>query len=194
MVRAPTPSASATEIAAATMASRLSGWRAASVPVAVMVSIAPVPRESTTEPTHTAVSPSPVPAMMTAVTGRRYGTADVLAIDEVPVPAPGSGEVLVRVEASSLNALDWRFVTGTPYFLRLVSGLRRPKRIIPGADVAGTVVASAPMSTVSSSAMPSSASARGEGARPSSPSTPVTSSRSRTQSPSKPPEPPRWSA
>lgn len=81
------------------------------------------------------------PAVMPAVVARRYGTAEVLAMEKVPVPTAGKNEVLVRVEASSLNALDWHFLTGTPYPLRLMSGLRRPKRIIRGADVAGTVVA-----------------------------------------------------
>ena len=83
-----------------------------------------------------------VPSTMRAIVARGYGTTEVLDIDdEVPVPQPKADQVLVRVEASSLNALDWHFLTGTPYFLRLVAGLRRPKRTIPGADVAGTVVA-----------------------------------------------------
>lgn len=81
------------------------------------------------------------PSTMRAIVTRRYGTADVVAIEDVPVPEPGDGEVLIKVEASSLNALDWHFLTGTPYFLRVIAGLRRPKRVTPGADVAGTVVA-----------------------------------------------------
>lgn len=93
-------------------------------------------------------SPPPVstlPAMMRAVIARRYGTpAAVVSVDELPVPMPDDGEVLVHVEASSLNALDWHYLTGTPYFMRLIAGLRRPKRTIPGADVAGTVVAVGP--------------------------------------------------
>ena len=93
--------------------------------------------ESETE-SHSAVEP---PTSMRAVVARRYGTADVVEVDEVPTPEPASGQVLLRVEASSLNALDWHFLTGSPYFLRLVAGLRRPKRIIPGADIAGVVVA-----------------------------------------------------
>ena len=82
-----------------------------------------------------------IPSTMTAAVARRYGSADVIAIDELSVKLPKKDEVLVKVEASSLNALDWHFLTGTPYPLRLVNGLRRPRRIVPGADVAGTVVA-----------------------------------------------------
>jgi NADPH:quinone reductase-like Zn-dependent oxidoreductase len=78
---------------------------------------------------------------MTAVTARRYGGPEVLAIEELAVPTPAAGEVLVEVRASSLNALDWHFLTGTPYLMRLMFGLRRPKRFVRGADVAGVVVA-----------------------------------------------------
>ena len=92
----------------------------------------------TTEPT----SPDPaIPSTMPMVVARRYGGPEVLELVEVPVPEPGSGEVLIEVGASSLNALDWHLTTGTPYFVRLVEGFRRPKRPGPGADVAGTVVA-----------------------------------------------------
>ncbi|MCB0998094.1 MAG: NAD(P)-dependent alcohol dehydrogenase [Acidimicrobiales bacterium] len=85
--------------------------------------------------------PTVAPETMRAVVARRYGEADVIAIEEVAVPRPAAGEVLLRVETSSLNALDWHYLTGTPYLLRISNGLRRPKRTIPGADVAGTVVA-----------------------------------------------------
>ena len=93
---------------------------------------------STNELTDTADT---VPSTMRAAVARRYGNADVVTIEDVPTPTPAPSEVLVRVEASSLNALDWHFLTGTPYLVRLIGGLRRPKRIIHGADVAGTVVA-----------------------------------------------------
>jgi NADPH:quinone reductase-like Zn-dependent oxidoreductase len=96
----------------------------------------PTPTTTPTEPIE-----HDLPTSMTAVVARRYGTEEVIEIDEVPVPAPGPTEVLVRVEATSLNALDWHYLTGTPYLIRSSSGVRRPKRIIPGADVCGTVVA-----------------------------------------------------
>jgi len=82
-----------------------------------------------------------LPTTMTAVTARDYGGPEVLATEELPVPTPQAGELLVEVRASSLNALDWHFLTGTPYLMRLMFGLRRPKRIVRGADVAGVVVA-----------------------------------------------------
>ena len=78
-----------------------------------------------------------IPSTMTAVTARTYGGPEVLATEELPVPSPQTGELLVEVRATSLNALDWHVLTGTPYLMRLMSGLRRPKRFVRGADVAG---------------------------------------------------------
>lgn len=99
------------------------------------------PDSPTSSPRTAPTDSHSIPGTMTAVTARRYGGPEVLAIEELPVPTPAAGEVLVEVRASSLNALDWHFLTGTPYFMRLLSGLRRPKRIVRGADVAGVVVA-----------------------------------------------------
>jgi NADPH:quinone reductase-like Zn-dependent oxidoreductase len=79
---------------------------------------------------------------MRAATYHRYGRPeDVIAVTTVPVPAVGPADVLVRVRAASVNALDWHFTTGLPMFARLTLGLRRPRRTIPGADIAGVVVA-----------------------------------------------------
>ncbi len=90
--------------------------------------------------TSTEGSPS-IPATMRAAVARKYGTAEQVTVDEIPTPRPAPDQLLVRVEASSLNALDWHYLTGTPYLIRPTSGWRTPKRIVPGADVAGTVVA-----------------------------------------------------
>jgi NADPH:quinone reductase-like Zn-dependent oxidoreductase len=78
---------------------------------------------------------------MKAIVYDRYGGPEVLELRDIERPVPGADEVLVRVHAASLNALDWHFTTGTPYFMRLMVGLRRPKRHTPGVDVAGTVEA-----------------------------------------------------
>jgi NADPH:quinone reductase-like Zn-dependent oxidoreductase len=82
------------------------------------------------------------PTTMRAAVYERYGPPDeVVSVRTVPVPEVGHGEVLVRVRAASVNALDWHFVTGLPMFARPALGLRRPRRTIPGADVAGVVEA-----------------------------------------------------
>jgi NADPH:quinone reductase-like Zn-dependent oxidoreductase len=89
-------------------------------------------------------SAATVPAMMRAAVARRYGTPGNVVVEQIPVPEAKRTEVLVRVEASSLNALDWHFLTGTPYLIRIVGGVVRPRRKVPGADVAGTVVGVGP--------------------------------------------------
>jgi NADPH:quinone reductase-like Zn-dependent oxidoreductase len=79
---------------------------------------------------------------MRAATYHRYGRPEeVITTAVVPVPAIGPADVLVQVRAASVNALDWHFTTGLPMFARPTLGLRRPHRTIPGADVAGVVVA-----------------------------------------------------
>jgi NADPH:quinone reductase-like Zn-dependent oxidoreductase len=94
-----------------------------------------------TDPT-TPTSSDRVPTTMRAATYHRYGAPDqVVTVADVPVPEPGPADVLVRVRAASVNALDWHFVSGLPMFARPSLGLRRPRQSIPGADVAGTVVA-----------------------------------------------------
>jgi len=78
---------------------------------------------------------------MRAIVQRAYGSPDVLGLEETARPVPGAREVLVRVHAAALNPLDWHDVRGLPYFLRLGSGLRRPRPRVPGLDVAGRVEA-----------------------------------------------------
>ena len=76
-----------------------------------------------------------------AIVASRYGSADVLRLEDVQVPAPSAGEVLVRVHAAGLNALDWRLMRGEPFAVRFFYGLMRPKFPTPGRDVAGVVEA-----------------------------------------------------
>lgn len=83
-----------------------------------------------------------MPGHMRAATCRRYGGPDEIAVEhDVPVPTPADGEVLIKVAAASLNALDRHLTVGSPLLVRLGSGLRAPRRLGPGADVAGTIVA-----------------------------------------------------
>jgi NADPH:quinone reductase-like Zn-dependent oxidoreductase len=78
---------------------------------------------------------------MKAIVIDRYGTPEVLRLEEVARPVPGDDEVLVRVRASSVNPYDWHFLTGLPKLFRPTFGLRKPKYRILGADLAGQVEA-----------------------------------------------------
>ncbi len=76
---------------------------------------------------------------MKAVVYRKYGSPDVLKLEEVPKPVPKEGQVLVKVRAASINSWDWDMVRGKPFMVRMLWGLTRPKHTIPGADIAGVV-------------------------------------------------------
>ena len=65
---------------------------------------------------------------MKAIVQDRYGTADVLELEDVDEPKVASGDVLLRVHAASAHVGDWHFMTGLPYLFRIAgSGLRAPK-------------------------------------------------------------------
>ena len=78
---------------------------------------------------------------MQATVQDRYGSVAVLETRDIDKPAIGAGEVLVRVRAAGVNPADWAIMSGLPYIARPVYGLRRPKHIVRGTDVAGTVEA-----------------------------------------------------
>jgi len=94
----------------------------------------------TTDPaTH--VSSSIHDAPMRAVLQSGYGTTDVFRIGTTARPAPGPGEVLVRVAAAGLDRGTWHLMTGRTYLMRIMGfGFRAPKEPVPGLDLAGTVV------------------------------------------------------
>ena len=79
--------------------------------------------------------------MMRAIVQTEYGSADTWRVAEIDRPIPGDGEVLVRVQAAGIDRGTWHAMTGLPYLGRLYFGLRKPKRPVPGLDVAGTVAA-----------------------------------------------------
>jgi NADPH:quinone reductase-like Zn-dependent oxidoreductase len=78
---------------------------------------------------------------MRAVVQVGYGSAEVLRLDRVARPEAADDEVLLRVRAAGLDRGTWHLVTGRPYLVRLVSGVREPRRPVPGMEVAGTVEA-----------------------------------------------------
>src|ERR1035437_1127345 len=74
---------------------------------------------------------------MKAIVYHNYGSPDVLKCVEIEKPTAGNNEVLIRVRAASVNPLDWHFMRGSPYLVRLMAGLRKPKIPRLGVDVAG---------------------------------------------------------
>lgn len=83
---------------------------------------------------------------MKSIVATTYGGPEVLRAVDAPTPVAGDGQVLVRVAASSVNPLDWHELRGTPYVVRIMRGIRRPKPAATGmgTDVAGTVEAVGP--------------------------------------------------
>ncbi|MET9901484.1 NAD(P)-dependent alcohol dehydrogenase [Streptomyces sp. NPDC006446] len=78
---------------------------------------------------------------MKAIAQDRYGSPDTLELREFDKPVPAGNQVLVRVEAVSLNAYDWHHLRGDPYLARLTFGVRRPRQRVLGRDFAGRVEA-----------------------------------------------------
>jgi NADPH:quinone reductase-like Zn-dependent oxidoreductase len=76
-----------------------------------------------------------------AIVYHNYGSPDVLRCEEIEKPTAGDNEVLIEVRAASVNPLDWHFMRGRPYIMRLMTGLRKPKVRRLGVDVAGRVEA-----------------------------------------------------
>src|SRR5215468_395096 len=81
-------------------------------------------------------------ATMKAVLHRCYGSADVITIEDVAKPSPSDGQVLVKVRAVSINAVDSHVLHGDPYIvMRFAGGIGVPKSPTLGVDFAGTVEA-----------------------------------------------------
>jgi len=76
-----------------------------------------------------------------AIVYTKYGPPDVLQLKEIEKPTPKDNQVLVKVHAASVNPLDWHYMRGTPYFVRMLAGLRKPKVTRLGVDLAGQVEA-----------------------------------------------------
>jgi NADPH:quinone reductase-like Zn-dependent oxidoreductase len=78
---------------------------------------------------------------MKAIVNTEYGSPDVLQLKEVEKPVPKDDQVLVKIHAASVNALDWHLLRADPFLIRLTFGFLKPKNTILGADVAGRVEA-----------------------------------------------------
>jgi NADPH:quinone reductase-like Zn-dependent oxidoreductase len=89
----------------------------------------------------------PAPSLPAGVTSMKgvvhvcYGSPDVIRYADVKRPTPGDNEVLVKVHAASVNPLDWHYLEGTPYLVRMDAGFGKPENPRLGVDFAGTVEA-----------------------------------------------------
>src|SRR4051794_36470254 len=96
------------------------------------------PTKDATGGTGTSVAngASPMRQRMRAIVRDRYGSAEVLRIDEIDRPTVADREVLVRVHAAGLDRGTWHFMAGMPYLFRLMgAGLRKPRNPVLGLDV-----------------------------------------------------------
>src|SRR5215210_4596731 len=75
---------------------------------------------------------------MKAIVYTKYGPPEVLQLKEVARPTPRDDEVLIKVQAVSVNRSDWEGLTGKPLYAR-IGGLLKPRRQILGSDIAGRV-------------------------------------------------------
>lgn len=93
----------------------------------------------------TACGPAPAVSdaaeRMKAIVYRCYGSPDVLEFADVEKPTPLDDQVLIRVKAAAVNPLDWHYMRGSPYLMRLSSGLGAPTDTRLGVDFAGTIEA-----------------------------------------------------
>ncbi len=80
-------------------------------------------------------------AVMKAIVYHRYGSPDGLSCVDVGKPAAGDDQVLLKVRAASVNPIDWHFLRGRPWPMRLMLGVTKPKSPRLGIDVAGEVEA-----------------------------------------------------
>ena len=69
---------------------------------------------------------------------------EVLTIKEIDKPTPKDNEVLIKVHAASANRTDYHVLTGKPNFMRLFTGLSKPRLTVTGSDFAGQVEAIGP--------------------------------------------------
>lgn len=117
---------------------RVLGWTALAIPLVLSVAIFVAYWMSDNVCDYGETAPR---NPMQAIVYCDYGTAEVLRLEDTEKPVPADDDILVRVRAASVNPLDWHYMRGTPYVMRLGSGLRKPNDTRLGVDFAGTVEA-----------------------------------------------------
>jgi NADPH:quinone reductase-like Zn-dependent oxidoreductase len=88
-----------------------------------------------------APSPPAGATLMKGIVRRCYGSPNVVRYEDIARPTAADNEVLVKVNAASVNPLDWHYLEGTPYPVRIGAGFGKPENPRFGVDFAGTVEA-----------------------------------------------------
>jgi len=78
---------------------------------------------------------------MKAAIRSKYGSSDVLSIKDVGMPIPADNDVLIKVYATTVNRTDLGILRGTPFLIRLFTGLFKPRLAVTGTDFAGLIEA-----------------------------------------------------
>ena len=78
---------------------------------------------------------------MKAIQCTSYGPVENLILSEADKPSPKENEILIHIRFSAVNDYDWSMVRGKPSVYRLLFGLFKPKRKIPGMELSGVVEA-----------------------------------------------------
>jgi NADPH:quinone reductase-like Zn-dependent oxidoreductase len=84
---------------------------------------------------------------MRAAVYDRYGPPEVVHVSDVEKPAPADDELLVKVHATTVNRTDCAYRSASPFIMRFLTGLTRPRKTILGTEFAGEVVATGPAVT-----------------------------------------------
>ncbi|WP_221930289.1 NAD(P)-dependent alcohol dehydrogenase [Gracilimonas mengyeensis] len=77
---------------------------------------------------------------MKSIIYEKYGGPEVLQLMQSPIPEPGSGELLIKVNSSSVTAADWHLRKADPFMVRIANGFFKPKQTVLGQEFAGEVV------------------------------------------------------
>ncbi len=86
----------------------------------------------------------PIKDQMKALLLTKYGSPTALKVQEIAKPSPKRNEVLIKIHATAVNDYDWSMIRGKPYLYRLMFGILKPKKLIPGMELSGTIEALGP--------------------------------------------------
>jgi NADPH:quinone reductase-like Zn-dependent oxidoreductase len=114
---------------------KVTGWLAGTFAVAFVVFALVLRHTSACPPAPGGVEEN----AMRAWTYHCYGGPEVLGLRSIAKPTPAADEVLVAVRAAAVNPLDWHYLRGEPYIMRMGAGLGAPTDSRMGVDFSGVV-------------------------------------------------------